>query len=103
MTLHYASIDLSKRHFAKAMTYVALSRIKSLDGLNLLAVKDTNVLTLKPNQTPCDDDAVRELSRLRLRKIGIVEETELMEILDWITDFPVCVNCMKWICKCVCK
>lgn len=64
LTLHYASIDLSKRHFAKAMSYVALSRLKSLAGLRIINIKDNNVLTIKPEKPPCDENAARELYRL---------------------------------------
>jgi len=45
LTLHYASIDVSKRHFAKAKTYVVLIRLKKNDGLRILALKEKNVLT----------------------------------------------------------
>lgn len=56
-----------------------------------------------PNKTPCDEDAVRELHRIRLFKVGIVNEDEAEEILNWILDFPECVSCRKWVCQCICR
>lgn len=98
-----ASIELSKRHFAKAMSYVALSRVKTIDGLRILGLKEKNVLTLEPGKAPCSDDAVRELYRLRLMKIGIADYDEVSPLLDWILDYPTCINCRKWICLCTCQ
>lgn len=84
------------------MSYVALSRVKSLGGLNILAIKDSNILTLKPKKAPCDDDAVRELHRLRLMKIGISEDEEMENILSWLLDYPMCNSCKQWVCYCKC-
>lgn len=101
LTLHFASIDLSKRQFAKAMGYVALSRLKSSSGLRIIGVNETNILTLKKNAAPCDEDALRELYRLRLMKIQ-VDENEIHDLLNWVCEYPVCLICKKWICGCVC-
>jgi hypothetical protein len=84
------------------MSYVALSRLKTLSGLNLLGIKEKNILTWDKNKSPCDELAVRELYRLRLSKIGIRDLVEVNTLLDWITEYIECVSCKKWICKCVC-
>ncbi|OXA37750.1 ATP-dependent DNA helicase PIF1 [Folsomia candida] len=89
LTLHFASIDLSKRQFAKAMGYVALSRLKSSSGLRIIGVNETNILTLKKNAAPCDEDALRELYRLRLMKIQ-VDENEIHDLLNWVCEYPIC-------------
>lgn len=77
--------------------------MKTKEGLRILGLKEKNILTLAPNKTPCDEDAVKELYRLRIMKIGIVLDNEVQEMLEWILDFPNCFNCKKWICQCTCK
>jgi len=60
MSLDVAEIDLSKS-FEKGMGYVALSRVKSLDGIRLIGI---NKLSLKVNQLIVEKDKeFKELSK----------------------------------------
>ncbi|XP_076393046.1 uncharacterized protein LOC143266003 [Megachile rotundata] len=59
-TLNKAVIDLGKRNFAKGQIYVALSRVKSLDGLVLSDLAPNKIL-VKPH----DERALAEMERLR--------------------------------------
>uniref|UniRef100_UPI001478C190 ATP-dependent DNA helicase PIF1-like n=1 Tax=Osmia lignaria TaxID=473952 RepID=UPI001478C190 len=59
-TLNKAVIDLGKKNFAKGQIYVALSRVKSLDGLALSDLAPNKVL-VKPH----DERAFAEMQRLR--------------------------------------
>lgn len=60
-TLNKAVIDLGKKNFAKGQVYVALSRVKTLDGIVLCDLEPTKLLN-----RPHDEKALREMQRLRL-------------------------------------
>ncbi|KAH9632990.1 hypothetical protein HF086_000350 [Spodoptera exigua] len=59
-TLDRAVIDLGKKNFAKGQMYVALSRVRSLEGI-VLSDLDANKLLNRPH----DDQAMTEITRLR--------------------------------------
>ncbi|CAH0702844.1 unnamed protein product [Spodoptera exigua] len=59
-TLDRAVIDLGKKNFAKGQMYVALSRVRSLEGI-VLSDLDANKLLNRPH----DDRAMTEITRLR--------------------------------------
>jgi ATP-dependent exoDNAse (exonuclease V) alpha subunit len=69
MTLSSAEIDLSKT-FEVGQGYVALSRIKSLDGLKLLGINskallvDPLILHIDPRVKKASENAEREINRL---------------------------------------
>ncbi|XP_065675344.1 uncharacterized protein LOC136091579 [Hydra vulgaris] len=60
-TVNYAVIDLGSDLFAEGQAYVALSRVRSLDGLQIQEL-DCAKLTGKK---PCNNDALAEMERLR--------------------------------------
>jgi len=63
-TVEKMVLDLSKNLFAKAMAYVGISRVKSMDGLGIIAIDPTKLYTTN-RYCPCDMDALAELDRLR--------------------------------------
>ncbi|MBX4197864.1 AAA family ATPase [Candidatus Parcubacteria bacterium] len=79
MTLDAAEIDLSKS-FEKGMGYVALSRVKSLDGLKLLGLND-NALEINEEILMFDEDLQVESERIAeaLSKLDPKEKEELQQ------------------------
>jgi len=79
MTLDQAHIDLSQS-FVPGQGYVALSRIRSLDGLNL---KGINEKALEVHATVLRfDQTLRKLSDNVRRRIALTEEARLKEHMD---------------------
>ncbi len=69
MTLDAAQIDLSKA-FVGGMGYVALSRVKSLEGINLLGI-NSRALTVNPDVTEADKTFRKESIRVADQLNGI--------------------------------
>lgn len=85
MTLDAAQIDLSKA-FVSGMGYVALSRVKSLDGIKLLGI-NSRALSVNPNVIEADrgfrkssSRAVAELISLRPAELKKLQQTYLRQI-----------------------
>ena len=90
MTLDSAEIDLSKT-FEVGQGYVALSRIKNIDGLRLMGLND-KALTVDPLILHIDDrikaasaKASNEISALAPKKLQEIFESYMLSI-DGITD-----------------
>ncbi|GFU00593.1 ATP-dependent DNA helicase PIF1 [Nephila pilipes] len=60
-TVDKAVINLGSNLFADGQAYVALSRLRSLDGLR---IEDLDCLKLT-GTTPCNEDALEEMERMR--------------------------------------
>ena len=85
MTLDAAQIDLSKA-FVSGMGYVALSRVRSLDGIKLLGI-NSRALSVNPNVIEADRvfrkssaRAVSELISLRPVELRKLQEEYLKKI-----------------------
>lgn len=79
MTLDRAHIDLSQS-FVPGQGYVALSRIRSLDGLNLKGINQT---ALEVHSTVLRfDQTLRKLSDNVRRRIALTEEARLKEHMN---------------------
>ena len=60
-TVDHAVVYLDSRLFEEGQTYVAPSRVKSLEGLCIEEL-DCNKLT---GRKPCNNEALKELERMR--------------------------------------
>jgi len=60
-TVDYAFVYLGKELFQDGQEYVALSRVRSLEGVRVLEL-DCSKLT---GRKPCNEDAIREMDRMR--------------------------------------
>lgn len=79
MTLDAAEIDLSKT-FEIGQGYVALSRIKSINGLRLMGLND---IALRVDQLVLEmDNSIKEESHCNFKKFKEMAEAEFMEISD---------------------
>jgi ATP-dependent exoDNAse (exonuclease V) alpha subunit len=85
MSLEAAEIDLSKS-FAYGMGYVALSRVKSLEGIRLLGINpnafmvDSEVAKFDEELKKSSHEATRELQQLEESKIREIQEEYLKTI-----------------------
>ena len=76
MSLDAAEIDLSKS-FVEGMGYVALSRIKSFDGLRLMGL---NKIALEVNKEILDlDRDLLELSEIAVGELSVLSEQEIKQ------------------------
>jgi ATP-dependent DNA helicase PIF1 len=95
MTLDAARVDLSKC-FEKGMGYVALSRVRSLEGLCLLGF---NVMALKVNEeVTVFDEELKKLSEEALRESASWQEPREDEPVDAVhaeESVPVHPNAHK--------
>lgn len=76
MSLDAAEIDLSKS-FAYGMGYVALSRVRSLEGIKLLGINPTALMV--DNEIAKMDLVLKQLSRESSFALSQMEESELKE------------------------
>ncbi|MFA6183814.1 MAG: helix-turn-helix domain-containing protein [Parcubacteria group bacterium] len=79
MTLDAAEIDLSKT-FEIGQGYVALSRIKSIEGLRLMGLND---IALKVDELVLEmDEFIREESSFNFQEFQNIKETKIIEISE---------------------
>jgi len=79
MTLDAAEIDLSKT-FEIGQGYVALSRIKSIEGLRLMGLND---IALKVDELVLEmDKFIREESSVNFQEFQNIKETKIIEISE---------------------
>ena len=75
MSLDAAEIDLGKT-FVEGMGYVALSRVRSLDGIKLVGIND---LALRINPEALElDEGLREAACLALAELQVLEPQDLV-------------------------
>ena len=79
MSLDAAEIDLSKS-FAYGMGYVALSRVKSLDGIRLLGINPKAFMV--DGEIAKFDEALKKISHEATSDLHQLEENKLREIQE---------------------
>jgi hypothetical protein len=76
MSLDSVEVDLSKS-FERGMGYVALSRVRSLEGLNILGLNE-NALQVRGDVMEFDED-LKEMSEKDGRWLASLDESEIKE------------------------
>ncbi len=79
MSLDAVEVDLSKS-FEKGMGYVALSRVRSLEGLNILGI-NKNALEVRDDVLEFDE-TLQEMSEKDNRWLSTINESEIKEKQD---------------------
>ena len=79
MSLEAAEIDLSKS-FAYGMGYVALSRVKSLEGIRLLGI-NPNAFMVDGEVAKFDEELIK-LSHEATRELQLLEESKIREMQE---------------------
>jgi hypothetical protein len=79
MSLDNAEIDLSKS-FAYGMGYVALSRVKSLNGMRLLGI-NPNALMVDSNVAKFDEE-LKKLSREEAMSLDQLDKEEIVKLKE---------------------
>lgn len=79
MTLDAAEIDLSKA-FEKGMGYVALSRVKTLDGIKLIGFNET-ALEVRPEVIELEKDLLNQSNQAQqhLKALGLFKKKKLQK------------------------
>jgi ATP-dependent exoDNAse (exonuclease V) alpha subunit len=63
-TVDYAVVNLGKSLFAKGQAYVALSRVRSLDGLRIEELHCSKLTGM----TPCNEEVLAEMYQMRIEQ-----------------------------------
>lgn len=94
------------------MIYVAISRVRTFDGLYITDLEEKRLLAHKSKNGkilgPCDIAPLREFHRLELANFLELSEKEskgefLMSLVEWKIEYVVCKACGEWCCFCTCN
>lgn len=106
LSLDSCTVHLGKHLFTYGLAFVAVSRVRTFNGLYVTEIDDKKLLVNKKKVGPCSPEPLKELYRLKL--LDFLECAEIQvelldELADWVIEYVMCKDCKEWICLCTCR
>lgn len=105
LSLDSCTVHLGKHLFTYGLAFVAMSRVRTFNGLYITEVDDSKLLVNKKKVGPCSPEPLKELYRLKLLDFLGCTESEidfLDDLVTWVTEYVMCNKCKLWKCLCTC-
>lgn len=106
LSLDSCTVHLGKHLFTYGLAFVAVSRVRTFDGLFITEIDENKLLVNKKKVGPCSPEPLKELYRLKLIDFLECPEIDVIlveELTDWVIEYVMCKDHKEWVCLCPCK